>query len=48
MTIIDDVIVKVDVDEFIRYFGEYISQNILVWSKSKTFIVKLLEVKFPV
>ena len=36
MTIIDDVILKVDVDEYIEYYGDYLKQNILVWSKTFT------------
>jgi hypothetical protein len=33
MTIINDVINEVNVWEFIEQFGDFISQNILVWSK---------------
>lgn len=34
MTIIDEVILEIDVNEFTRYFGEEVNQKILAWSKN--------------
>ena len=34
MTVIDEVILKVDVDEFTKFFGDEVNQKILSWSKN--------------
>lgn len=34
MTVIDEVILKVDVDEFTQFFGDEVNQKILSWSKN--------------
>ncbi len=34
MTIIDEVILKVDVDEFTKFFGDEVNQKILSWSRN--------------